>query len=340
MKRVLRTLIALTLLAGIGGAAIVGLGLYNVSARNGHLPGVAWLMHTAYAQSVRLRAPDAGEVPPNLDDPDRIALGEMHFRSACAFCHAMPGQDQSATALAMNPTPPQIEQAVAPWEPRHLFWIVREGVKMTGMPHWPATGRDDEIWSVVAYLQSVKTPAAGGGASHDGAQVACADCHGEAGRSRNSFVPRLDILTGDQIAEALHQYRAGTRASGIMQQAARHLSEAQIAFHARSLGRASADFAQVSAQVKASPGGELATRGSDAVPACTACHGPGRRPDQPIAPRIAGQSEAYLAAQLKLWREGARGGGTRAKLMRKAAQALDDDQIAELAAWFAALDVE
>ena len=55
-------------------------------------------------------------------------------------------------------------------------------------------------------------------------------------------------------------------------------------------------------------------------------------------PVLAGQSRAYLESQLKLWRDGHRGGGVRAKLMTKAAQDLSDDEITALAEWFAGLD--
>lgn len=116
----------------IAAAAVVGMGLYNISALKGHLPGVAWLLHTTYHNSVELRAPPESEAP-DLARPDLIELGAKHYDSACRFCHASPGERQARTADAMEPPPPHVEEAAAKWEPRHLFWIVRHGVKMTGM---------------------------------------------------------------------------------------------------------------------------------------------------------------------------------------------------------------
>jgi cytochrome c553 len=69
------------------------------------------------------------------------------------------------------------------------------------------------------------------------------------------------------------------------------------------------------------------------VPACLGCHG---RPDRnPLYPEIAGQPEEYIAAQLRLFRAGKRGGTRYWHLMRNAAGNLSDDDIAALAAYFA-----
>ena len=84
---------------------------------------------------------------------------------------------------------------------------------------------------------------------------------------------------------------------------------------------------------------QMARQGSRDVPACTACHGPGRRADAPIAPLLAGQGREYLTTQLELWRDGYRGGGERARLMRKAARDLSDADIAALADYFASLSL-
>lgn len=337
MRTVLRTLAALAVIGILGAAAVVGFGLYNVSARQGHLPGVGWVLHTTFQQSVHLRAPSQQEVPDDLDDPDRIKLGALHFKTACAFCHAVPGQIQTATARAMNPPPPHISEAVTQWEPAEMMWIVREGVKMSGMPHWPAEGRADEIWSVVAYLQAVDDMTAEEQialAGNETGPASCTACHGENGRSGNSFIPRLDILTQDQVGAALRQYRAGVRASGIMEEAAARLTDAQITALSEKFGLAEVPLT-VAMSDDQSEGAQLATRGTRDVPACTACHGPGRSADAPIAPMLAGQGRAYLENQLRVWRDEPRGGGPRTELMRKAAQGLTDAQIKTLAAWYA-----
>jgi len=339
MKRVLLTIVALGVLTGLAGATVVGFGLYNVSARQGHWPGVTWVLHTTYKQSVRLRSPAASEIPDDLADPDRVALGALHFKDACSFCHAVPGQEQTATAQSLNPGPPHVVEAVSRWEPQQMFWIVREGVKMSGMPYWPARERDDEVWSVVAYLEAVRDLTAQDQAALTGTNpgpASCSACHGENGRSTNTYVPRLDILTPEYIGEALEHYRNGTRRSGIMQQVALGMEDETID---RLAGRFGTDVGatrlETSPQDKETAGYVLANQGTKDVPACSSCHGSNRTADAPISPALAGQSRGFLITQLKLWRDGKRNDGKRAEQMRKAAQDLTDEQIKILAEWYA-----
>lgn len=343
MKRVLQTLAVLAILGALAGGAVVAFGLYNVSARAGHLPGVSWVLHTTYRNAVRLRAPSKAQVP-DLDDSALIELGARHYDTACRPCHAAPGQEQTATIAAMVPAPPHIETAVRDWQPHHLHWIVANGVKMSGMPAWPAP-RDDDVWPVVAFLAAVRQ-------RMDGARYAaltrwpeaerprayCLGCHGQGG---SDHVPRLDIQNAAYLKTALRSYLDGTRASGIMAQAVSELSD-------EALDDLAGWFA---ARTPAGAGGgdvppDLAARGralanaapgDPDVPACRACHGPGATEASELFPSLSGLPVPYLRAQMELWRSGAHGGGPRAALMRKAAQDLDDDAIAALAAFYASL---
>ncbi|UFN47254.1 cytochrome c [Roseomonas sp. OT10] len=69
---------------------------------------------------------------------------------------------------------------------------------------------------------------------------------------------------------------------------------------------------------------------------CAACHGNDGIAVQPDAPNLAGQNPLYLATQLRAFRAGQRDN----EQMKVVAQQLTDTQIADLAAWYAALKVE
>ncbi|HET7410062.1 MAG TPA: c-type cytochrome, partial [Paracoccaceae bacterium] len=342
MKCVLLTLAALALLGLIGAGAVVGFGLYNVSAAAGHLPGVSWVLHTTFRNSVRLRAPDESQVPALTDD--MAAIGARHYDTACRPCHAAPGERRTWTMRSMEPEPPHIVEAVQGWEPRHLFWIALNGVKMTGMPHWPAENRRDEAWMMAAFLDRVGAMSAAEYAelterpAADDALVSyCAMCHGLHGAGRgNARMPRLDILGAPYIAASLSAYRDGLRHSGIMQQAASHLTDEQIAMLAERFGAeepvpAAAPEPPPEALVAA--GRELALGGPDSTgtPACRACHGPWPARRSPLFPTLVGQRMEYLAIQLELWKDGHRGGHRRAHLMHQVAELLDKQDIDALA---------
>ncbi|WP_245155761.1 c-type cytochrome [Paracoccus ravus] len=325
-------LMALALAGGVTAALVVGLGLFNVSARKGHLGLTEWVLHTTFRNSVALRA---GAVPPeNLASPEMIALGTGHFEQACSMCHGRPGEAQNATIRAMDPVPPHISALAADWAAPELHWIIHQGAKMTGMPAWPAQ-REDDVWPVVAFVQAA---ARMGSEEYDrlsagDARGSCAMCHGEGGVSRNPLVPRLDILSPHYIAASLRAYRDGQRDSGIMAEAASGLGESAIA---RISTRFPAPEESAPSPI-ASKGAALATRGKGAVPSCAACHGPWPERLNAGFPALSGQHAAYLQSQLKLWRDGPRGGGELAQLMHHAARDLSDAEIADLADYYAAL---
>ena len=75
--------------------------------------------------------------------------------------------------------------------------------------------------------------------------------------------------------------------------------------------------------------------GREKAGACTPCHGPKGLAVAPDAPNLAGDSVYYLTAQLKAFR----GGERRHEQMSIIAKGLSDEDIADLAAWFSAIDV-
>ncbi|WOI55268.1 c-type cytochrome [Palleronia sp. LCG004] len=349
MKTVLRTLAALAILGALAGGSVVLFGLYNVSARLGHLPFVTPILHTTFRNSVETWSMGT-DVPEDLGTADRVDLGAGHFDTACRTCHAAPGDIRSATVLSMVPQPPHIREAVGHWDAGELHWIVYQGVKMSGMPAWPAD-RPDEVWSVVAFLQQVEDMDETRYRALNEVEVPadappktayCASCHEADGVSGNALIPRLDILSETYIDAALDAYRGGDRESGFMRQAATSIGESDLAalasyFASRGPGAAAETTAAPEQVERGRAIAYAEVPGSEDVPACRACHGPWPEPIDQAFPSLAGQYAPYLETQLDLWREGERGGGPRAELMHEAAERLTDEQIADVAAYYASL---
>jgi mono/diheme cytochrome c family protein len=150
MKRIVWKLAALALLVAVGGLLFAWSGLYNVAATAGHWPPVAWFLHFAMQNSVETHA--ALLEAPELADPTLIDRGGGHYETGCAPCHGAPGSPSNRIPNHMLPEPPYLPPAVSSWSPEQLFWIVKNGLKYTGMPAWPAQSRDDEVWAVTAFL--------------------------------------------------------------------------------------------------------------------------------------------------------------------------------------------
>ncbi|MGX5733301.1 c-type cytochrome [Bosea thiooxidans] len=339
----------------LGGVVLFAwLGIYNIAASAGHLAIVDHFLRFGMINSVRTHAPDS-PFPP-LDDPALIALGAAHFEAGCTFCHGAPGRPVSPAAGAALPPPPDLADNVDHWNDGELFWIVRHGVKYTGMPAWPVAGRDDEVWAVVAFLRRLPglgaegyRRLAGGEVQPDDASAAeiaqgqappdlaraCARCHGGKGPPASELVPRLHGQPEQRLLGAMHDYAAGRRRSGIMQLAVNDLDEpamGRLARYYASLPPLPPASASPPAGVIAH-GEALARQGDVArdIPPCLSCHRPGSRPDYP---RLAGQPERYLAGQLRILRHGLNGASPTGAIMTPVAKRLDDKDIAAVSAYF------
>ena len=156
-RTTLRTVLATLLLSAasvlIAGLVIVYGGFFNVAATDRDWPLTSWAFETARMRSIRAHARGIA-VPPDLDDPARLPIGTEHFAAHCAVCHGAPGVPKGDIAEGMNPAPPDLAGAAQHYSHAELFWIIRHGIKMTGMPAWPDHS-DDEIWAIVAFLKKL-----------------------------------------------------------------------------------------------------------------------------------------------------------------------------------------
>lgn len=153
---------ALAVLA-LGALAVAGSGRVAVSALEAHTGPVEWVLATARERTVAARARSI--VPPPLDDPALARRGGVLYRDHCTACHGGLDAPPAPFAHGLNPVSPELEyhdfgddRAAA-----EAFWVIANGIRMTGMPGFEPTLSDEEIWSLVAYLRTlsaVSSPAA------------------------------------------------------------------------------------------------------------------------------------------------------------------------------------
>jgi mono/diheme cytochrome c family protein len=150
-----RRIAALAALAAAVLAALFMGGAYDVSATDQHLAPTYWLLDTAMRRAVALRAKRI-DLPP-LDDRARVVRGARHFRDHCVQCHGAPGVAPEPFALGLTPTPANLAHAAKTTAPAELVWVIRHGLKMTGMPAWKHRLDDDAIWALVAFIRVLPT---------------------------------------------------------------------------------------------------------------------------------------------------------------------------------------
>jgi mono/diheme cytochrome c family protein len=137
----------------LAGAVIIYAGLFNVAATEPHWPVTHWLFETARTRSIAAHA--RGIIgPPGLDNAANITKGTEHFAAHCAVCHGAPGVPKGGIAQGLYPPPPDLAIAARHYSDAELFWIIKHGIKMTGMPGW-ADHSDAELWATVAFLKKL-----------------------------------------------------------------------------------------------------------------------------------------------------------------------------------------
>jgi mono/diheme cytochrome c family protein len=153
MRRIIASILLAGILALLGGFAVIYTGAYDVAATSPHWPVARWLMETARIRSIKAHA--AGiQLPPNFDDPANIPMGVEHFAAHCAVCHGAPGVPRGDIARGLYPPPPDLAKTAPLYSPGELFWIVKNGIKMTGMPAW-SDHSDTELWATVAFIKKL-----------------------------------------------------------------------------------------------------------------------------------------------------------------------------------------
>jgi mono/diheme cytochrome c family protein len=143
---------ALLLLVAAAAVAIYA-GLYNVAADIPHTQPVYWLFDTVRQRSVAARARDI-VVPNDLDDTNRVSRGAGQYAEMCSGCHLAPGMKRTEISRGLYPRAPELRRKTD-LTPAEQFWIVKHGVKMTGMPAWGVTHEDELLWDVVAFVRKL-----------------------------------------------------------------------------------------------------------------------------------------------------------------------------------------
>jgi mono/diheme cytochrome c family protein len=195
VKRFLYGVLTTIAVAVIGLLFVAFSGVADVSAGGSHLPGMDWFLSTTSDSSVERHA-EGIRVPPDLDQLSRQQAGLAHYHEMCVGCHGAPGVPPSEIGEGLDPRPPHLQDGVD--DPARVFWVVKHGIRMTGMPAFGPSHDDQTLWDIVAFVERLPSmsadiyaqelraagiePAEGaeGGDGDEGAQAtpAAGDAHG------------------------------------------------------------------------------------------------------------------------------------------------------------------
>lgn len=179
---------ALTTVAvmAIGGVVFMYSGAFDIAADSRHSALVHKVIETTRDRAIDTRAA-ALTIPANLGDAERVRRGSGNYDEMCDNCHLKPGEADSEIRKGLYPAPPDLTKtdselsANVELNAKRQFWVIKHGIKASGMAAWAKGGMDDEnIWDLVAFLQKMPGMSAeeykslvdsSGGHSHAGAHA-------------------------------------------------------------------------------------------------------------------------------------------------------------------------
>ena len=82
-----------------------------------------------------------------------VASGAKRYKAMCAHCHGGPGVEKSEWAKGMLPQPPHLPEVASKWKANEVYWLVKHGVRMSGMPAFGPTHSDDQLWEIAAFVK-------------------------------------------------------------------------------------------------------------------------------------------------------------------------------------------
>ena len=216
------SMITVAVLALASLLAIIGFvwsGIYDIGADTAHTRPVYSMLQMLRERSITARA-DKLHPPPDLNDAALIRQGAGNYDAMCTGCHLGPGMGPTELSKGLYPAPPDFSKADIE-NPSHHFWVIKHGIKASGMPAWGRSMRDEYIWGLVAFLQQLPKldaaqykalVASSEGHSHGGGETG--EHHHEEGAEEHHHDGAADHH--HDAGEAAVHHHDGTTAEGVM----------------------------------------------------------------------------------------------------------------------------
>ena len=134
--------------------AILGILIFGCSADKHPSGGETTLANAAKDVTIPLEAgkkqnplPQTGEV---------VSQGQEVFLGSCAQCHAPDGRGDTDVGHSMAPPAMDLTSAhVQHWSDAELFWIIQNGVRLTGMPAWHSNISENDTWKLARFIHNL-----------------------------------------------------------------------------------------------------------------------------------------------------------------------------------------
>ncbi len=140
--------------ASVAGAAAFGWMTIRrgFSARDNPSAMEVYVAKTARKLSIPASERDAkNPFPPT---PEVLSEARAHFADHCATCHGNDGSGKTEIGQNLYPKPPDMRQSETQnLTDGQIYYIIHNGIRLTGMPAWGGPGEDDDSWKLVLFIR-------------------------------------------------------------------------------------------------------------------------------------------------------------------------------------------
>jgi mono/diheme cytochrome c family protein len=144
--------VAALVVSALGAFLVIVSGAYNVAATVPHTELERVIFNSTMRYSVRAHA---GKELREAWSEDQVRRGFEDYDDMCIICHGAPGKERGYIGNGLQPQPPNLAEASRHWSSAELFWIIKNGIKMTGMPAFGPTHQDEQIWNIVGFVRQL-----------------------------------------------------------------------------------------------------------------------------------------------------------------------------------------
>ncbi|HET9785430.1 MAG TPA: c-type cytochrome [Terriglobales bacterium] len=154
MKKWLIAICVIVLLALAGGAVW----LHSASGFSAKAKPT-WIEAQLAALSRRLALPGRENQIKNPfpSTPDRLAAAHQLYQTQCTQCHNSNGDGHTSLGQSMYPQVPDLRGLTQNKTDGALFYTIRNGVRMSGMPAWTQDS-DQQLWELVDLIRAMRKP--------------------------------------------------------------------------------------------------------------------------------------------------------------------------------------
>jgi mono/diheme cytochrome c family protein len=139
----------------MGGLAWLWLGGVDAGAASPESGLAAGALRMALHRQLESAEAAAGSPPPPTSKS--LIFGFRQYDAECAACHGTPDEPRASWARSMNPAAPDLTETPTRLSVKQLFWLICDGVRMTGMPAFGVQHTDRQISDLTLFVRALPT---------------------------------------------------------------------------------------------------------------------------------------------------------------------------------------